>query len=125
MSRLSEAKILVVDDEDMLREIYIEYLQKKGIVDIDEAEDGLVALSKCEKKKYDFITLDHRMPNMTGAEALKKIRADGSLNKETKVMVITGYLGDIPVELLKDSHTFFEEKPMSVKKFESIILENL
>jgi len=50
-------------------------LNKLGITDIDEAEDGFVALAKLAKSSYDVVLLDWNMPKMNGFSCLKEIRS--------------------------------------------------
>ena len=65
-------KILIVDDEKMIREVIKEYcLEEKYIV--DEAENGYIALEKLNNNKYDLLILDIMMPVMDGFSLLKKV----------------------------------------------------
>lgn len=65
-------KILVVDDEKMIREVIKEYcLEEKYIV--DEADNGYMALEKLNSNKYDLLILDIMMPVMDGFSLLKKV----------------------------------------------------
>lgn len=64
--------ILVVDDEQGYRDLFIYMLEPLG-VRVMCAENGREALEKIEKQKYDLILMDVHMPEMNGIEALKKI----------------------------------------------------
>jgi two-component system, OmpR family, response regulator ResD len=66
-------KVLVVDDEIKIREVIIEYL-KINNYDHDQANDGLEALQKLEKDKFDLIILDIMMPKLDGYSVAKKIK---------------------------------------------------
>ncbi len=66
-------KILIVDDEALMRSVIKEYAEKEGYY-TDEASDGLEAINKVEKNNYDLIVLDIMMPHMDGFEALKEIK---------------------------------------------------
>lgn len=81
-------KILVVDDFSTMRRIVRNILKQLSFDNVDEAEDGDVALEKLKQGGYDFVITDWNMPNMTGLELLKAIRADGSL-KDLPVLLIT------------------------------------
>ena len=81
-------QILVVDDFSTMRRIVRNLLKELGYVNIDEAEDGAAALSKLKRDKFDFVVSDWNMPNMTGIELLKAIRADEAL-KHLPVLMIT------------------------------------
>ena len=81
-------KFLVVDDFATMRRIVRNLLKELGLVNIDEAEDGVVALQKLRASKFDFVVTDWNMPNMTGIELLRNIRADASL-KHLPVLMVT------------------------------------
>jgi len=63
-------------------------LKELGYSNVDEAEDGAVALQKLKGGDFKFVITDWNMPNMTGIELLQAIRADDSL-KHLPVMMIT------------------------------------
>jgi two-component system chemotaxis response regulator CheY len=81
-------KFLVVDDFSTMRRIIKNLLKELGFTNFDEAEDGVVALSKLKNNKYDFVVTDWNMPNMTGIELLRAIRHDTGL-KHLPVLMIT------------------------------------
>lgn len=71
-------KILVVDDEELIRNVIKEYCANENYT-VLEAENGIEALKIVEKEKIDLIILDIMMPKMDGFETLKKIREEKSL----------------------------------------------
>lgn len=81
-------KFLVVDDFSTMRRIVRNLLKELGYTNVDEAEDGVAALQKLHGGNFQFVVTDWNMPNMTGIELLKAIRADGSL-KHLPVLMIT------------------------------------
>ena len=66
-------RILVVDDEERIRDIIKQYLEFEGFSS-DEAEDGAGAYEKAKSQKFDLILMDIMMPNCDGITALRKIR---------------------------------------------------
>jgi len=80
-------KILVVDDEDIIRESISFILQKEGYT-VDLAENGAIAYQKVQEVEYDLVISDIEMPEMKGIELLEKIV---KLNLRTSVIMITAY----------------------------------
>lgn len=80
-------KILVVDDEDIIRESISFILQKEGYT-VDSAENGAIAYEKVQELEYDLVISDIEMPEMKGIELLEKIVR---LNLHTSVIMITAY----------------------------------
>ena len=81
-------KFLVVDDFATMRRIVRNLLKELGFTNIEEAEDGAVALQRLRgSAKFDFVVTDWNMPNMTGIELLRQIRADESLRHLPVLMV--------------------------------------
>ena len=67
------SKILIVDDEENIREVVKEYAQLNGY-EADEAEDGMQAQDMVEKTAYDCVILDVMMPKLDGFSACKQIK---------------------------------------------------
>jgi signal transduction histidine kinase/DNA-binding response OmpR family regulator len=85
---LPQSKILVVDDEEVIRDVLSKYLGKHGY-SVDTAEDGNIALNKLkENPNYNLIITDLRMPGVDGIEVLKSIK---KTNPYIEVIVLTGY----------------------------------
>lgn len=80
-------KFLVVDDFSTMRRIVRNLLKELGYSNVDEAEDGALALAKLKSEKFDFIITDWNMPNMDGLEMLKAVRSDAALSKIPVLMV--------------------------------------
>jgi len=83
-----DTKFLVVDDFSTMRRIVRNLLKELGFIKVEEAEDGVMALQKLRGSNFDFVVTDWNMPNLTGIELLKSIRADAQL-KSLPVLMIT------------------------------------
>jgi DNA-binding response OmpR family regulator len=66
-------KVLIVDDEEMIRSVLKEYVEFEGY-EADEAEDGMEAVKKCKQTDYDMILMDIMMPKLDGFSAVKEIK---------------------------------------------------
>jgi two-component system chemotaxis response regulator CheY len=80
-------KFLVVDDFSTMRRIVRNLLKELGYANVDEAEDGVVALSKLKGGDFEFVVSDWNMPNMDGLTLLQTIRADPALASLPVLMV--------------------------------------
>jgi two-component system chemotaxis response regulator CheY len=80
-------KFLVVDDFSTMRRIVRNLLKELGFTNVDEAEDGVVALAKLKTGGFDFVISDWNMPNMTGIELLRAIRGDATLASLPVLMI--------------------------------------
>ncbi len=81
-----QAKIMVVDDMNIVRKSIKGYLISLGYENIIEAEKGDIALDKYEQSKPDFIFMNIVMPGVTGDEALKTIRAK---DKDIPIVILS------------------------------------
>ncbi len=81
-------KILIVDDFSTMRRIIKNLLRDLGFTNTDEADDGNTALPMLRTGKYDFLVTDWNMPNMSGFDLLKNVRADDQL-KTLPVLMVT------------------------------------
>ncbi|MDE5832096.1 MAG: chemotaxis response regulator CheY [Desulfovibrio sp.] len=68
-------RVLIVDDFSTMRRIVRTILRQLGLNNVVEADDGNSAWDALNREKIDFIVSDWNMPNMTGIELLRKVRA--------------------------------------------------
>jgi two-component system, NtrC family, response regulator AtoC len=87
MDRKKDARILVVDDEDYMREVVRRALENAGL-ETDEAADGKSALTMLRQYPYNVIITDLRLPGLSGEAILEEAI---SLFPETIVIVMTGF----------------------------------
>ena len=88
MADRSTLKFLVVDDFSTMRRIVRNLLKELGFLNVEEAEDGAVALARLKSGGIDFVVSDWNMPNMDGLTLLQSVRADPAL-KHLPVLMIT------------------------------------
>ena len=81
-------RFLVVDDFSTMRRIVRNLLKELGFSNVDEAEDGAIALQKLQAGGFEFVVTDWNMPNMDGLALLQAIRATPNL-KHLPVLMIT------------------------------------
>lgn len=85
MKAMSEnISVLVVDDEDRIRRLLKMYLEREGY-EVDEAENGEIALKKALEKEYHCILLDIMMPEKDGLQVCEELRE----KKTTPIILLT------------------------------------
>lgn len=109
------ARILVVDDEEIIRESLYYILEKEGH-EVEAAQDGLEALHKIEKQPFDIVITDLEMPEVKGIELLEKVQ---QLTPETFVLIITAYASiETAIAALRKGASDYIIKPL---EFDDII----
>lgn len=124
-------RILVVDDEQIIRESLSFILKKEGY-DVEEAANGRDALAKHEANAFDIILTDIEMPEMKGVELLKQVR---QRTPQVLVVIITAFGSvETAVQALREGAADYILKPINfddliyrVKKlcdYHALIIEN-
>ena len=85
---IQRRRVLVVDDDSMIRRINSEILLSAGF-DVDVAEDGSAAWDALQRHSYDLLLTDNQMPKVTGLELVGKIR---DANLHLPIIMATGTL---------------------------------
>jgi two-component system response regulator ResD len=80
----AEARVLVVDDEPMVRDVLARYLERSGF-EVDSAPDGELALAAFDAHRPDLVLLDLMLPRVDGFEVFRRIRA----RSQSPVIMIT------------------------------------
>ncbi len=121
-----EARILIVDDSKMNRMVSSRLLSSTK-VQIDVASGGGECLEMVARKFYHVILLDYMMPDMSGLEVLKTLRAqENSYSKETAIIALTGnVLFNARQQCLDEGFDGYVEKPIQGKLLEEEILKFL
>ena len=114
-------KVLVVDDFATMRKIVRNILKQIGFTNIVEADDGVNALQVIKEDKIDFVVTDWNMPNMTGLDLLKNIRANEKA-KDTPVLMVTAEgLADNVVDAVKAGVDNYVVKPFTAETVQAKI----
>lgn len=112
--RKGQGTILLIDDEQAIREVSKEILNEIGY-DVIVAENGKEGLQlyQANSDKVDLIILDIIMPEVSGIETFKSLRR---LNKDVKVLLASGYsITEQTREMLKDGNCQFIAKPFNMR----------
>ena len=114
----SQARILVIDDDESMRDSCRQALARKA-GRIEVAEDGLTGLGILEKEAFDLVILDLRMPGLSGMEVLNRIKQE---YPEVVVVVITGYATvESAVEAMRRGAYDFLPKPFTPESLRAIV----
>jgi CheY-like chemotaxis protein len=70
-------RILVVDDEPMVRFLLVRFLEEEGHT-VDEAADGIDALEQLSQRAYDLLISDVHMPRLSGIDLVRAVRRQGN-----------------------------------------------
>ncbi len=109
----NKMKILVVDDFPTMRRIMRNLLKELNYLNVVEAEDGSAALAKLKGEKFDFVISDWNMPNMSGLDLLKSVRADADLKGLPFLMVTAEAEKDNVVEAIQAGVSNYIVKPFT------------
>lgn len=116
------AKLLIVDDENDIREFAKSFFKKRGI-DVLTASGGKQALEIIAKENPDLVLLDVRMEEMTGVDALRELR---KLNQQVKVIMVTGVEEE---DVIKEANALgvvaYIHKPLILEELERIVLAQI
>ena len=109
-----DKKILLVDDAAFMRMLIKDTLTKNGYTGILEAADGSIACEVYAAEKPDLVIMDSTMPNMTGIDALKKIKEGDPMAK----VVMCSAMGQeaMVVEAIKLGALDFIVKPFKADR---------
>lgn len=113
-------KILVADDEEVLRMLIVDTLEDEGY-ELEEAVDGEEAYQLFLENDYDLLLVDYMMPGMTGVELLKKVR-EHEEKGQVKTLMLTAKSQQRDIEEAKAAGAdYFLSKPFSPVKLIGIV----
>lgn len=113
--------ILVVDDFPVIRRILKKILKGLGLTNIHEADGGRDALKKLREVPVDLILLDWNMPDLSGLEVLKFVRADEKLNKLPVIMVTAELFKEDVISAVQAGVNDYIAKPFTANTLEEKI----
>lgn len=93
----SEKKILIVEDDQFLREFYEELLSGEGY-SVDSAPDGEIGLSKIQAGGYNLILLDIMLPKKDGTQILRDLKVSPAKTPNGPIVVLTNLGQDTIIE---------------------------
>lgn len=121
-----EARILVVDDNEMNRKVVAGLLEPVNCI-IDNANDGKQAVAKVESNEYDLVLMDHMMPIMDGIEATNAIRAkEGEYYQKLPIIALSANaLAEAREQFLSNGMNDFLAKPIKTIELFKIVRKYL
>ena len=116
-SAKTSRKILIIDDEESIRDGCHQILTRKGY-HVESTGEPVNGLEMGLRNSYDLILLDVRMPRVSGMDILKKLKEE---NVSAKVIIVTGF-GTIPlaVEAMRHGAFNFLTKPYSADELKEL-----
>lgn len=84
----SQKRILIVEDDQFLREFYQELLTTEGYL-VDVAADGEIGLSKVQNNQYDLVLLDLMLPKKDGVQILRDLKVSPPKSPQINIVVLT------------------------------------
>jgi len=112
-TKKSKAKILIIDDEKVIRSTIKEILEYEEF-EVKEAEDGKVGLDQIAREKFDIILSDVKMPKMDGMELMQQVREK---SPESVFIVMSGHgTIDTAVEAVKQGAFDYLSKPIDLNR---------
>jgi YesN/AraC family two-component response regulator len=113
---MEREKILVVDDEKVIREIFINAFSEYNVITAATGGEALTILSR--PNDIDLVVLDVMMPDVKGTELLREVKR---INSDYKVIILTGFSSkEVAVEALRSDADEYIEKPFDIEEVKDI-----
>ena len=116
-------KILLVDDSDITRQVARKVLRNIGFTNIVECKDGAEAYNQLSLNDFEIVIADWHMPNITGLDLLKKIRAGNRLKDVPFLMVTSEDKMEFVMQAIKAGVSSYIVKPVTVDSMETKLAE--
>ena len=118
---MKKESVLVVEDEDIMREALVDYFSGEGH-QVETASDGDNALAKLNLENYDVMIIDLRLPGRDGLSVLKEVREK---NPSAKVIIITAYPSfESKMEAMRRGAIDYLQKPFDLDHLEALIRQS-
>ena len=113
-------RILLAEDEEVLRMLVVDTLEDEDYI-VDEAADGGEAIDLWENHSYDLVILDYMMPVFTGLEVIEKIR-HAETKERTKILMLSAKnQSEEQKQILQAGADYFMAKPFSPMKLLELV----
>jgi CheY-like chemotaxis protein len=112
--------ILIADDNEDLLETFAMILRRRGFF-VETAENGLAAVDKYKKHRFDVALMDIVMPEMDGVEAFRRIK---EMDPNAAIILMTGYSDEAQLKLARDKGArYIIYKPIKIEQLIEVITE--
>lgn len=117
---MEDVKILVVDDEEIVREFFNKFLSLENI-EVKCVETGQEAIAAVKNGKFDLVFLDINMPVMNGLETFRELK---KISPAVKCVMMTGYAAeDLMYAAKKEGVVASVQKPLDLGQIDSLLKE--
>lgn len=115
-------KVLVVDDDDLIRDLFRDALEEVGEVEVVTERSGFRAMSRVHEEPYDLVFCDIMMPGFNGWQTIEQIT---EIRPDLRIIVITGYgTKDIVDQALDKGARDCMKKPFDIAEIREAV-ENI
>lgn len=116
-------RVLVVDDSNFTRSMFLKTFRELGVLDLDEATDGMEAVGKLNAKQYSLVTVDLIMPGSNGIDVIKHLK---QTSPATKIVVCSSVNErETVMQIVKLGVDEFILKPFSEEKVRIILKKKI
>ncbi|MFA7237784.1 MAG: response regulator, partial [Phycisphaeraceae bacterium] len=121
----SKRRVLVVDDDEQIVELFVDVLNRDGRFDVKTASTGYDAGVVSQQFRPDLMILDYMLPDVNGNVVCNTVRLNPDL-KDMKIIIVSGVVNQDEIDdLLKGGADDFVKKPFNIEKFVARIGELL
>ena len=121
---MARHRILVVDDEDNLRDVLVEVLKRDGH-EVDSAVDGAEGVRHAQEQRYDLVVTDLRMPNLEGPDLYRVIRERYADNPPRFIFMSANTGIEEYATFLAETGEPALEKPFNLADMRQVVLQVL